>query len=98
MSRQTKLDPLKNEIRLLVIQPSKDSRAQIECSRDIVSLNDDPKFEALSYTWDDPNVVDSILVDSKAFSITLDALSALKGLRYGDRARILWIDAICIDQ
>lgn len=81
-----------------MLHPSKDSEAQIECSRGTVSLNDNPEFKALSYTWGDPNVVHSILVDNKAFSTTLNASSALKALRYGDRARVLWIDAICIDQ
>ena len=97
-SGHRKLDPLRNEIRLLVLQPSKDSEAQIECYRETVSLNDNPEFEALSYAWGNPNLVDSVLVDNKAFSVTLNASSALKALRYGDRARVLWIDAICIDQ
>ena len=94
----SELDTSNNQIRLLLVQPSKDADAQIQCHQKQVSLNDNPEFEALSYAWGDPELVKSILVDEREFKVTLGAWSALKALRYDDRVRVLWIDAICINQ
>jgi len=68
-----------------------------------------PSYEALSYHWDsadDPVVAyveESATVFQKSSSqVTLqlrrNLASALKFLRYTDRPRTLWIDAICINQ
>ena len=49
--------PLKsrnNEIRVLKLLPSADQSAAICCELDIVSLNDNPIYSALSYCWADP--------------------------------------------
>ena len=94
----TRLDTSKNEIRLLLLQPSHDPQAQIQCFRKKTSLNDKPRFEALSYTWGDPAVVEPVLLDDEEFNVTVGAWSALKALRYEDRPRVLWMDAICINQ
>jgi len=67
----------------------------------------EPKYEALSYTWCtplDPETVHIATVgsSSSASSSTLPVrqslASALRHLRYGDRPRTMWIDAICINQ
>jgi hypothetical protein len=92
------LNTLNDEIRLLLLQPSKDPEAQVQSCLKKVSLNDNPAFEALSYAWGDSTVVESILLDDQVFKVTFSAWSALKALRYEDRPRILWIDAICINQ
>ncbi|RDA93834.1 hypothetical protein CP533_6400 [Ophiocordyceps camponoti-saundersi (nom. inval.)] len=55
-------------------------------------------FEALSYTWGDKVLEDDITIDGKRLYITVNLSVALSYLRYEDRDRILWIDAICIDQ
>ena len=94
----SELNRLNNEIRVLLLQPSKDPVAQVRSCRKKVSLNDNPAFEALSYAWGDPTLVESILLDDQEFKVTLSAWSALKALRYDDRHRVLWIDAICINQ
>ena len=44
------LDPAKREIRLARLAPQKRLGAQAVCSLEIVSLDDDPQYEALSYT------------------------------------------------
>jgi hypothetical protein len=38
------------------------------------------------------------LLNSQAFKVTRSAWNVLKVLRYEDRLRIIWIDAICINQ
>ncbi|KXX75721.1 Heterokaryon incompatibility protein 6, OR allele [Madurella mycetomatis] len=94
-----RLNTSRNEIRVLYLYPSIDPDAPIQCSRQVVSLDDDPEYEALSYAWGNPSVVHPILLDhDPAFPVTLNAWTALRALRYRDQPRLLWIDAICIRQ
>ena len=88
----------KNEIRLLILEPSLSEKAQIRCVQKKVSLDDDPTYEALSYAWGDPTPVNDILLDGRSFKVTLSAWDALKALRHKISPRVLWIDAICINQ
>lgn len=55
-------------------------------------------YEALSYVWGDTDVMRPILLSGKSFNITTNLHLALSRLRYQDRPRILWVDAICINQ
>lgn len=61
-------------------------------------------FEALSYVWgseDDPGlafVQTSAGISTRTISIGRNLESALRHLRYGDKPRKLWVDAICINQ
>jgi hypothetical protein len=43
-----------NEIRILKLLPSTDKSAPVCCELEIVSLNDNPIYKALSYCWADP--------------------------------------------
>lgn len=55
-------------------------------------------FEALSYTWGSPTRVETITLNNKELGVTYSLYIALQYLRLEDCDRILWIDAICIDQ
>ncbi|PMD13834.1 HET-domain-containing protein [Hyaloscypha hepaticicola] len=55
-------------------------------------------YEALSYVWGDANDRKMIVLNGVVFQVTRNLYSALRHLRYTDRSRTLWIDAICIDQ
>ncbi|KAH8817266.1 heterokaryon incompatibility protein-domain-containing protein [Xylogone sp. PMI_703] len=55
-------------------------------------------YEALSYTWGYNDFAESIEVKGRRLHITLNLYRALRDLRLRDRDRILWVDAICIDQ
>lgn len=55
-------------------------------------------YEALSYTWGSPDLTESIIVDGYYLNVTSHLYVALQHLRHQDEDRILWIDAICIDQ
>jgi hypothetical protein len=54
------------------------------------------QYEALSYVWGDASVTTIIEVEDKPFNATINLESALQHLRYSDRPRVLWADAICI--
>lgn len=61
-------------------------------------------YEALSYTWGNPRAVCEIFCkDSRSgitcsMAVTANCYDALKSLRLPGATRILWIDAICINQ
>ncbi|KAK2043475.1 HET-domain-containing protein [Colletotrichum somersetense] len=55
-------------------------------------------YEALSYTWGPPELTQEISVNEKRLPVTGNLHEALSRLRQDHQDRILWIDAICIDQ
>ncbi|TGO78250.1 hypothetical protein BELL_0073g00140 [Botrytis elliptica] len=59
-----------------------------------------PRYEALSYTWDEDEKKDKIpvILNGKPFDITSNLHSALLAIQRGDNFSPFWIDAICIDQ
>lgn len=50
------------------------------------------------YTWGSTDTPCTILVDGFELQVTKSAFTALQQLRLPDEDRLLWIDAICIDQ
>ncbi|CAD6446784.1 578f0b2b-25d2-4097-b477-61c62db8bc09-CDS [Sclerotinia trifoliorum] len=57
------------------------------------------KYEALSYEWKEVSCDDPfILVNSCKFQIRKNLYDVLIQLRFVDKDRYLWIDALCIDQ
>jgi hypothetical protein len=90
------------EIRLMTLFPETVS-SEIRVSLEIVPFTKDHvhDFEALSYAWGSAeNLVDIIIGASghEVVSITQNLAEALPYLRYEDRSRVLWIDAICVNQ
>jgi hypothetical protein len=74
---------------------------EIDCELFQVSLcerDDSISYEALSYTWGLPDVRENIVVNGRRLSVTVNLYLALQQLRQRDEDRILWIDAVCIDQ
>ncbi|KAM7201213.1 hypothetical protein V8F20_004959 [Naviculisporaceae sp. PSN 640] len=59
---------------------------------------DGTPYEALSYTWGQPQELIEITLCGKRVAIRDNLFVALWHLRKPDEDRLLWIDAICIDQ
>ncbi len=101
LSTQTyKYLPLNHDhgIRLLYLLPGSDG-APLSCSLRIVSLSEPPVYEAISYTWGEAVFSASIEYSLQGqLPITENLSAALLHLRLADRIRILWADAICINQ
>ena len=103
-----KLNEDLKEIRLVLLNPGS-VEEPISCSLVYTSLNssEDIAYDALSYCWGDSKEKCNILFTTSGqedlgkpvLSITLSLHSALKSLRTeSGPPRMLWIDAICIDQ
>jgi len=64
-------------------------------------LSDAPPYEALSYVWgpfNSPDDPDLIQLNDCGFEVTTNLWRALYALRHETKDRVLWIDAICINQ
>ncbi|RDW87380.1 hypothetical protein BP5796_03074 [Coleophoma crateriformis] len=84
------------EIRLVILWPgSWDSK--LKCSL-LYAMLEEHEYDALSYTWGDPTLTSSILLDDREFRVTLGLEAALQHLRHPTESLTLWIDAICINQ
>lgn len=87
-------------IRLLRLLPNQDEAADICCELFEYALEGYHlyRYDALSYTWGDPDETLSVAIDGHFFEVTLNLYAALFRLRHHSFARLLWIDAICINQ
>lgn len=86
------------EIRLVVVHPSPNFDSKIECHLIHTTLTSGTEYEALSYTWGKPDFTQPILLGGALFRVTTNLEGALKYLRLTGKERILWVDALCIDQ
>ena len=57
-----------------------------------------PQWEALSWLWGARGNLRAIIVNGKKFSVTRNLFIALNHLRLPERPRLLWVDALCINQ
>lgn len=98
MSLYTPLDSDKSEIRLLsIVSPPESDVLSLEFHT--CSLEHDPRFFALSYTWGDASITDTVVVNGLPLQVTTNLVEALKVLNGKPNIRIpLWVDAICINQ
>ncbi|KAF4444775.1 heterokaryon incompatibility 6 OR allele [Fusarium acutatum] len=101
------LAPKLSQIRLLHLQsmPTKDHRSSapwykcvsLECTFETVHLASAPPYEALSYTWGDEDASVRILLNGEEFLVRPNLAYALAALRISE-PRVLWVDALCINQ
>ncbi len=93
------LEDIPAKFRLVTIHPGV-RPYPITASLTTHPLNNHPHYEALSYVWGpyDEEDPDLILLERYAFTVTANLSRALYYLRRENVARILWIDAICINQ
>ncbi|MCJ1256837.1 hypothetical protein MMC24_004662 [Lignoscripta atroalba] len=92
------LDPTSRQIRLLVLRPALRRSASIQCNLIQTSLDDNPTYEALSYTWGDPRITRTINLDGHNFLVTENLDDALRDIRHRTSKRTVWVDAVCVNQ
>lgn len=93
---------IKKPIRLLTLLPGPRD-ADIQCLLNVADLDgivreEDAGFEALSYVWGDVSKTTPIQIANAIGDIGQNLRSALLHLRYENRPRTLWVDAVCINQ
>ncbi|KAF5964064.1 heterokaryon incompatibility protein [Fusarium bulbicola] len=83
-----------------LVRLEKGVQSQLRCHLWQAYLNDNDiiPYEALSYSWGSQNTPREIMVDGKILSITESLYEALWYLRRPDEDRMLWVDALSIDQ
>jgi hypothetical protein len=91
------LDSKRREIRLIVIESSYSWHSSIKCNLRVVSLSNNPRYEALSYVWGDAKDTLPISLARKEFMVTRNLEHGLRLLR-SRGIEFAWVDAICIDQ
>ncbi|KAK2035968.1 hypothetical protein LZ31DRAFT_571635 [Colletotrichum somersetense] len=92
-------------IRLLTLHPG-DASAELSCTLQSTPLESAPEYEAVSYAWGSEGFTDSLAVSSSpdrttdqgVVSITPNVTCLLRSLRRAAKPRVLWIDAISINQ
>jgi hypothetical protein len=88
-------------IRLVTLDAGSFSdRIRVSLHTAVLSDESIPVYEALSYTWGSQKDPIDILVgpEENYLAVTRNLAKALPYLRYTDKPRILWIDAICVNQ
>src|SRR5436309_654904 len=99
-------EPLSNgSVRLLRLLPHQDENSRIECQLITFSLFDrgsSHPYEALSYMWGSEDNKQPIYIrcnqGNQELRVTANLYAALRHLRHCFVERILWVDAICINQ
>ena len=88
-------------IRLLVLLPAgkHEASAPLRCNLNVVSVTSSLPYEALSYAWGDGEADQELeMLGEGSLPIRTNLHEALRQLRLEDRPRVLWVDAICINQ
>lgn len=82
-------------IRLLTLKPLQDPPSG---TLDVVSLDENPKFNVLSYAWGAPGDTLELVCSGKILSVHENLGDFLKLASERHHQRPIWIDAICINQ
>lgn len=89
--------PDDHSIRVLIVEPES-AGSDLQTRLEIVDLDKEMAYEAMSYTWGDPKDQVPLQVRSQTVMIPKNLENALKRLRHADRRRYIWADAVCINQ
>ncbi|KAN0099779.1 Heterokaryon incompatibility protein (HET) domain containing protein [Hyaloscypha variabilis] len=90
----------KDHIRVLILDPSQDPSAPLQCSikQQELETMEEP-YECISYTWGGQTLAHDLYCDDGSIvEITANLHSALSRFRSNSRSRCLWADAVCINQ
>ena len=92
-----------DHIRLLVLMPGQQSSEDIFC--ELIHRNitrEPPPYEALSWCWGSELLSSTILIRDHGrylrHKVPESLATALMTLRYPSEERIIWVDAVCINQ
>jgi hypothetical protein len=84
-------------IRLLRLLPGKDDQV-VSCYLVVVSLDSNPRYEAISYAWGKSANMIKMSLNGKLCWRKHNLLECLDSFRDVTETRDLWVDALCINQ
>ncbi|KAJ3534288.1 hypothetical protein NM208_g7604 [Fusarium decemcellulare] len=95
--------PPSAQTRVIILEPASDPSDPLHCDIEEIQLQGEftgQGYEALSYTWGEPNLGEVLTVghEKEILHITANLRDALRRLRLLDKPRRLWVDAVCINQ
>jgi hypothetical protein len=66
----------------------------------VAQLSSNPSYSAVSYTWGDPGLTETLWIEDAVIDITRNLHDLLLRFRRADEEEevILWVDAVCINQ
>lgn len=87
------------QFRLLTIFPGSFTEP-VRCLLSAGSLDHEtmPKYETISYAWGNRDNRSSITVNGAILSVPFSSMTALRRMRLLFEERVVWIDAVCINQ
>ena len=83
--------------RLMILEPGAPDD-EFKCHLKHIHSLQDHEYEALSYVWGETSTSHVIQCSGMKIHITANLEGALRQLRYANKPRVLWVDAICINQ
>ncbi|KAI4601964.1 hypothetical protein KJ359_010830 [Pestalotiopsis sp. 9143b] len=93
------------DTRIIELEPAPDASFPLRCRiADLcLSSKDLVEYEALSYTWGAPDFTETLHVvkdedKTSVIKITTNLRNALQRIRLENQKRLLWVDAVCINQ
>lgn len=94
------LEPKSFQTRLLELEkrPDKHNADMVSCQLRVHDLNDAPNYDALSYAWGRGEKSESIRVNGRPVAVTANLENALRNLSRSTDRRMIWADALCINQ
>ncbi|OTA68540.1 HET-domain-containing protein [Hypoxylon sp. EC38] len=91
------LEPECNQFRILTLFPGSGEQ-RLECILEHGDIDQSPSYEAISYVWGDPLDKVDITCNGKTLAITAGLEVVLRHFRSPTEKKILWADAVCINQ
>jgi hypothetical protein len=86
-----------NSIRLLYLYPGTFSEPLV-AHLETTTVENAPPYEAMSYVWGGADSRAQIMVGNTAIDIPANLHLALQRVRHTSKRRVLWADAVCINQ
>lgn len=88
---------LDRQVRVLRLLPGRGDEI-VRCRLVAVDIDSNPTYEAISYTWGKARDVTKMILNGNICWRKLNLLECLQSLRQKSKTRLLWVDALCINQ
>jgi len=89
--------PSQSSVRLITLHPG-DFKDPIRCTLEVFDFPSAPAYEAISYVWGDPRPRRRIRCNGRRFLVADNLGDAIRNVRRKDEARVIWVDALCVNQ